>query len=228
MKRLGFLGAFMALALVFLGVGYAAWTDAVTVTSSVATGEFEVGFSDVRASVRDEAYIDNYTDENTPSPYKYGLGEGVLYSTTTIDPLNASEVGVSVNNVYPGVKWSTLYKIENSGTIPAVYDYAKILPETGGDSGLGAVMFENVQVYIYNEDNSVTTLYNQWTPGDGSVTDLEGIVDYALDGLRLEPGQTAEIRVNHQFPEEITDLELTTFTYSFVVNFRQHNVLSTN
>jgi hypothetical protein len=73
MKKIGLLSLALILALGTLGVGYAMWTDTVTVTGTVHTGTVQVGILDVGT--------------NDPGPGQYFLPDEPLQDGFSFDPL---------------------------------------------------------------------------------------------------------------------------------------------
>ena len=111
MKKIGLIVLALVVALGALGAGYAAWTDALTITGTVNTGYVEIGiremgndmgtgngvaaivYENVGAEIKDL----NQTGENT------GYYKGISYT---------------VNNAYPDFADEFSFDVKNIGTIP--------------------------------------------------------------------------------------------------------------
>lgn len=104
MKRIGMIGTLLLVALLVLGVGFARWSDTLTIGGRVNTGslkaEFdEVGSWDSEPEGKDYSSIECVVDEDDPS---------VLH--------------VTITNGYPSIDYYNAFDIVNSGTIPLHVD----------------------------------------------------------------------------------------------------------
>lgn len=120
MKKIGLLVLALIMALGALGVGYAAWTSAVSVNATVATGNVLVGIKDLGDSTSTPT---NGAPVGTPA----GYFDGLTYSTP---------------NSYPGriITYNTEGK--NLGTLPVA------LSVLGSSSGDFATIFAGATVRV--------------------------------------------------------------------------------
>ncbi|MCM0649314.1 SipW-dependent-type signal peptide-containing protein [Clostridium swellfunianum] len=96
MKKSRILTAAVVAAMVSLGAGYAAWTDALTINNTVSTGTLDVDF--VGGGV-----VWNADNANVA----FGTASG-SENTATID----------LDNLYPGAVATVTLPVKNNGTIP--------------------------------------------------------------------------------------------------------------
>jgi hypothetical protein len=103
MKKLGFLGFILLLALAFSGAAYANWSQQLAVGGNVRTGSFDVQFQNV-------LFV---KDSN-------GIGDG------SISSISADSFTLNVDRLYPGCEESVSFDLVNSGSIPAKIGVLKI------------------------------------------------------------------------------------------------------
>ena len=109
MKKTGLLVLSLVLALGALGIGYAAWSQTLTVTGNVNTG----------------SYIVTMTSP-TPSPTDVSKTAWV-----TVDAHNNYSCTLSVHNGYPGFVGTATFDIENTGSVPAKLTTVKLTEADG-------------------------------------------------------------------------------------------------
>jgi hypothetical protein len=105
-RKVGLIVLVVVIALGVLGVGYAAWTQTLTITGTVATAKFDV----------------NFTGNTTPA-----APTGGTVSSSIADPKAAT---LGVTNVYPGYSGDWTFTVTNSSSIPV----SVVLTETS-DTG---------------------------------------------------------------------------------------------
>jgi predicted ribosomally synthesized peptide with SipW-like signal peptide len=95
MKKIGILALALIVALSAIGMGYAWWTQSLTINGTVNTGSLKVAFTGVY-----------------PNPDGYGVA--------TCDPgFTGDTLTINIDNAYPGYYNILNYSIANHGTIPA-------------------------------------------------------------------------------------------------------------
>lgn len=117
MKKAKFLALALAGAITLMGAGYAAWSDSLTITSTVSTGYVDLYF------------ISQNNNEITPSSNV--ITGSVTYTADTESELDANGnkhettlqdnydiATVTVGNMYPGSRATVNLKIKNNSTIP--------------------------------------------------------------------------------------------------------------
>jgi len=152
MKRVGLISLVLVLALGALGVGYAAWTDTLTITGTVATGEVDWEFG--TCSLLDENEpIDpggdyppigepDYTcDDGFPwngaqNAYYWKLDKNVAWGEQLItdneDGTNHL-LEVTLHNAYPCYFNSLSFYPRNTGTIPIKINHVVVKGTMAGD-----------------------------------------------------------------------------------------------
>lgn len=98
MKKLKIIIASLAISMIFLGVGYAAWTDSLSISNTVKTGTFDINFKGGTVAW-------NSDNNNVAQGY------------VTIDE-NGKAI-VTLENLYPNAVATITIKVKNDGTIPA-------------------------------------------------------------------------------------------------------------
>ncbi|MGL4344448.1 MAG: hypothetical protein ACRCTE_04555 [Cellulosilyticaceae bacterium] len=97
MKKTKFMVGALVLSMGLLGTGYAYWTDALTVGTTVSTGKFDVTF--------DKGVL---------------FGEGALASEHASSKItvDAEKIDLEMANIYPGAEAKFNYTMTNNSTIP--------------------------------------------------------------------------------------------------------------
>jgi hypothetical protein len=126
MKKFGILCLALVLALGALGVGYAMWTDTVTISGTVSTNTVTIGFTEFTCQ---EMYQELPWDDQ--APFYQGEYEGKEVASCTCDMstrvddpatgLYGYKVGtVTVTNGYPCYWCFVTFVIKNLGTTPVI------------------------------------------------------------------------------------------------------------
>lgn len=100
MKKTRIMIILLSLSMIFLGVGYAAWTDSLTINSTVQTGKLDVNFQQSASSI-----IWNADNNNVANGF---IAIDETKNTAT----------VTLNNLYPHAIATITIPIKNEGTIP--------------------------------------------------------------------------------------------------------------
>jgi len=98
--RVAGLFAVVLISLAVLGFSYAWWTETLTISGSVATGELDVGFAN-----------------NATQCSEYITCKAILVDTDNDGDYD--KIDVTVNNAYPCGWCNVTFDIKNLGTIPA-------------------------------------------------------------------------------------------------------------
>ena len=150
---------------IFIGAGYAAWTDQLNINNTVSTGILNVEFIKPHFS----------PTELSASPY------------VVIHPVarDAKTVSFTLDNLYPGAAYSTLTEVQNKGTIPVKFANATV--SISGDNAVKDNLFVNFDCWIFDKDGNHTGTIS---PGQSNIplANLEGVLDSMLANLQLEPG----------------------------------------
>jgi hypothetical protein len=100
MKKVGLLVLVLVMALGAIGVGYAYWTQPVTVTASVDMGNLEAQITEVTEGVGD------------------GNGASLSAVPDNTSPDDGVELSITATQIYPGWTGVVNFKITNTGTMP--------------------------------------------------------------------------------------------------------------
>jgi predicted ribosomally synthesized peptide with SipW-like signal peptide len=130
----------LVIALALLGVGYALWSETLTITGTVQTGEVDVEFSQYPA----EECIDIQGVLTCPEPPEKAAAANctVAWSNTATDPNDngANLLEVTVTGMYPSYHCKVGFDVTSTGNVP-VHVW---LPEPAGDiPAWVATNFEN-------------------------------------------------------------------------------------
>ncbi|MGQ9677596.1 MAG: SipW-dependent-type signal peptide-containing protein [Chloroflexota bacterium] len=96
------LGLVLIIALAGLSVGYAYWTETLSINGSVTTGNLSVAFDGV-----------SVTDGDGDAAYGAGCTATVSGAGTDAETLN-----INVTNAYPGYSCTVNFNVKNDGSIP--------------------------------------------------------------------------------------------------------------
>lgn len=159
MKKVRFLLLIMTLALMMSGVGYAAWSESLSINSIIRTGELDVRF------------VEDTTGKGVRG------SEYVIPSMRIIDKNEKShKVEVSLDNMYPG-SWA-MFKIKgvNSGTIPAKFEKVKV--EFSGDKNLLSYLTFQAGVSI---DTDGDGKFDKVSDFKGALSDMESLFNKSIE-----------------------------------------------
>lgn len=143
----------LVLSMGLLGTGYAYWTDALQVNTTVTTGKFDMEFvagsESVNASEDGKNYVGQYkvTGEGVE---KIADDSGLVGTVTTEEGKDANEVVTfTAHNLYPTASVEFNVGIKNAGTIAAKLGTVAtddIELNTGGNTYLQKALSYKVQV----------------------------------------------------------------------------------
>lgn len=139
MKKFGILCLALVIALGSLGVGYALWSDSVTISGTVTTNTVSIGFTEFTCQEMHQELP--WNDDN---PFYQGEYEGKdvascvcdydggSYYTDPATDLSGYKVGtVTVTNGYPCYWCFTTFVITNLGTTPVIMQEWQPVDPTG-------------------------------------------------------------------------------------------------
>lgn len=134
MKKIGLLCLALVLALGSLGVGYAMWSDTLTIKGNVNTGEVHVIF----ASQYDNDVKND--DPNVPgswSGFPSPTWSGTRYNKdvgSTTSTYEGTSAQFLITNGYPSYWGSVIWDVKNTGTIPVkLHSVTLVELSKGGD-----------------------------------------------------------------------------------------------
>lgn len=182
----------MVFAIMLMGVGYAAWTDKITVKTTVATGEFDVDFTAVSFEALNEVDIFEIASQIDDE------SDAVLDEESGDNGDIADKIIVNVANLYPGASFKVVADVTNTGTIPALLDKIYV-------SGAEHDFFDLLQVEVIYSD------------GPNNVYNYQ-IYKGAVSGLDKQLFSTTLIDLGIT-PLEEKDTDKVTFTFEFPYDF---------
>lgn len=186
MKGTKIIAGALVSAMMLTGAGYAYWTDQVTVANTVSTGELKVEFDEV-------SFL------GVPIlPYQLNVDTaGENYINGSIEH-SAKTLTVSVGNMYPGSMSLFAAKIENKGSIPAVFDEVD-LDFTTDSSQLEEDLIVAGGYIHFNKNDAIKG-------GDfflGTLGNLEENLNSLFNNLRLEPGDYILLDIPEEHQAEV-------------------------
>lgn len=98
-RKVGLIVLAVVVALGALGVGYAAWSQTLTINGNVSTGTYDVVFANLSATETDTLGVGNVTADNL-------AGDGHSFDVT-------------VTNGYPGYVGVAHFDVHNTSSVPA-------------------------------------------------------------------------------------------------------------
>jgi len=178
----------LSAAITLSGVGYAYWTDALTVNNTVTTGELNVSFVD------DVHYPKIFGQTNE------------AYITKSITQVDSKTTSITVGNLYPGGYVRYEAKIINNGTIPVVFDNA-VVTTTETEPGYLDALLTQVFVAKYHTNGTQykTGETGYWAGkslGYKPASQLQANLNNIMAGLRLEPGEFITFDVPEEYLAE--------------------------
>lgn len=182
MKRIGLLSLALVLALGSLGIGYAAWTDTLTISGTVATGHVEWEFS------------------GSPAQSDSGLDDNVFFTleerhvnlvhmdkdvgSTSVAFTNNHLMTVTINNAYPFYYNHIAFIVHGLGVTPLKIWKVIIRDNNGAEV---ATLYANGYVYLDLDDDGEFDLELWWGDNFGYQMHASYSADISFDLLVLQP-----------------------------------------
>ena len=129
-KKMGLMFMAMVIALVGVGVGYAAWTDTITISGTVNTGDVDLVIEYLSTT---EVWKDLDTDGNVTVSYIKDADTGaivrqdgvvpqpgllVAYGNTTAVDVDGDTITFEFDNLFPSIDFWVDAKLHYAGSIP--------------------------------------------------------------------------------------------------------------
>lgn len=199
MSKTKLIALILLLTVVLMGAGYAYWNETLTVIGTVTTGELNVEF----------LQYDNMDD--IESPYIMHNEGRIDYVESRIAPFKISEdkhtLTAGFKDVFPGMYYFIPFRMENKGTIPAVFKSCTVTSDID-DSTLGGLSessllaqlrsnlkISNMELRVYNKDNirtkTLVVVNGSTIPLSALESTLNNIL--MLNPIRLEPGDSLQL-----------------------------------
>lgn len=247
MRKYKFIALALVLAVMLMGAGYAYWTETLTVSGTVTTGDMNVVFAPANIAgiydgvvnvgdiLRDLWEAFNGEDFNS---------EQAQDMTVSLEPSDDyKKLTFNITNMYPGTGGWVSFSIVNEGTVPVTLK--NITPNIVIDSGLKDELnyiIHPVRVYRYYNTgyDLIDGLLHGWdfvewvttepiycSTFNEYITQLSNIMkDVTLKpGEYIEHGDALSERggYNIVMPKEITSdsLEGATFSFNLELNYEQ-------
>jgi hypothetical protein len=123
MKRIGILSLVLIVVLASIGIGYAMWSDKVTISGDVNTGILTVKIAsqyDNDASNQNDPKVAGSWDFSGATPVWTGdrYTKNVASATSTYDTKDGRWAAIHITNGYPCYWGSSAWDVHNIGTIP--------------------------------------------------------------------------------------------------------------
>ncbi|HHY91587.1 MAG TPA: hypothetical protein GX503_07970 [Clostridiales bacterium] len=182
MQRTKFLALVLAVAVVLMGAGYAAWTDTFRVDSTIETGELSVELSDARND--SDAKVKVF--EVKKNEYREAEARDNINVVGPQIDSNKKKVTFQFKNLFPGTKAYTKFKAKNNGTVPAKINNVTVSWNTlnkgpdGKEDLAGAMMVDYRFRIINNRGDKVEDF-----EGTCKLSDLERELNAKLRGKEL-------------------------------------------
>jgi len=208
-KKIGLISLAIVLAVGVIGFGYANWSQTLTITEEVNTGEFIVGIRDVETDDPPPALT-----ETGGELYPTSATEGTLdpgYSKNVASALSENvgelkcthegedfyhEVKETITNGYPSYRCTITLEFANCGSVPAKgQSVVRTIPDGGDPDGLAQfVMIEGWEIFN-DAGTSVAT--------GVTVAELEA----ALQAYQLDPCDTMQLTITKHIIQDVGEVE---------------------
>jgi predicted ribosomally synthesized peptide with SipW-like signal peptide len=152
-KKLGFIALALVLALGVLGVGFALWSQQLTITGTVDTGTLLVGIRDNGTNDPPPDLVSGGVVYPQNSPVDGTIDEGYDKNVGAIESINGTykftkdqvdyyhDITYHITNAYPCYTGTGFFAVANGGTIPVK---CKTITVTGGDINEVTYMFSGI------------------------------------------------------------------------------------
>jgi len=192
MKKFGLICLALVLALGALGIGYAAWTDTVTIDGSVATGDVDVNVVEVSSTfvykiltatggTPGEMVVHHVWGSTDPSPPEGTVDVDYILVASAVAVITAEdEVDVTMTNLFPSADFKVDFLLHYDGSIPARIKMGS--PGSEDDivfTGTDAAWFNALWPTVYGHPN-----YNNY-PNDPEVAFYGEMWTSDVDGNKL-------------------------------------------
>ena len=181
-EKMGTIFVLCTLAFAGIGIGYAHWSEILTINGSVETGSIDPIFYCVSTNdptspgSNDPKECGGWDiDTTTWDGERYDKNVGAI--DASIDPQDSSQLYITVTNAYPCYYGSVLFSIKNVGTVPVKIKSIKLVKIDRGDwwKNVNVELDKDTTYYVDFEATRVAT-----TPSDGD--------DFSFSISLIEPG----------------------------------------
>lgn len=245
MRKYKFIALAMLLAVMLMGAGYAYWTETLTISNTVTTGDMDVVFApahiagdyDGKINLRD--ILDDLWEAIDDGDY-YNFNQAP-YMTVSLEPLNDyKQLSFEITDMYPGTGGLLAFLIVNDGTVPVTLEnitYDNLNDSKGLRDELNYIIHPLRAYELISNNGILNALFNELfvvnhetihcDTFDEFITKLNGL----LSGVTLKPGECIKMGdvlfeqggYNIEMPAGITSdaLEEATFSFDLQLNYKQ-------
>jgi len=202
MKKIGIICLMLVLALGAMGVGYATWSQTLTITEEVNTGTFQVGVRDMGTNDDGPAlgetwpaggtvgklYPENSPTDGTLDP-GYTKNVGAAHSEQGVEKFKHEEVQYyhdvteTIVNAYPSYSCNITLQFANGGTVPA--NGVSLIKTVGTDTA-GLAPFVEITGWEIRDDS------NAYVDSGVTIADL----NTAIQAYQLDPCNIMQLDLN--------------------------------
>lgn len=196
MKKTRIIAAALMAVVVSAGVGYAAWTDNLSVKGIVNDGEMKVEF----------------TDTATLLKHKYPFGKDLelksKYVKSEVKLEDPKTVKVTLDSLYPGTGLLYAARFDNKGTIPAVIDRVEVNFTQDNQLLKDNLVVVGGFLHLNKNDRPVEVgifpnLKDGIIRNKIYLKDLQDNLNKSLKGQRLEPGDYITLDIPEEDKAEV-------------------------
>lgn len=201
MKKTSIISILVILAFGMMGIGFAMWSDTVSISAAAQAGELEFNYIDGSAGS-----LDPVGDSDGDQTSNYGMlsigtcpeAKNVGSTATTMADTNADgykdKINVVVSNAYPCYFNDVSWYVANTGTIPLIIQRAKLT--LGGTEYV--ITTGKLYIFCKNPDESYS-LIEVPASAMGNLEQyyksVNGVIEFIWGnnvGLQMHPGERAE------------------------------------
>lgn len=187
MGKVGLLFLVLVLALASVGVAFAAWTDTITISGSVNTGEVDWEIDTGSATQKPDSPDWNcFWDLNGGT--RFSDPEGKNVATTTVTIVGKDKMNVVIDNAYPYYFDHIAFIAHGLGTIPFRIWKVNIFK----DGQLVNTIYKNAYVYLDYNGDGANDLELWWGDNFGLQMHYCDRVDFSFEMLILQPAPQNE------------------------------------
>jgi len=206
MKKTRFMLLALVAALILMGAAYAAWTQSLTITSTVETGELFVKVDNRNTIVE----VDK-TGNGGYEPADVNINDVVKITGTESrkagEGTTITKINYTLGNVYPGTRINSELALTNLGTINASASVADITIDNN-------LLWNALKISVNDQSVAGNTV-------EEKKADLRNKIEAAIAGLNSNTGST--LRIKQEFPYSSgNETENQTLNWSIIVNFEQN------
>lgn len=240
MRKYKFIALALVLAVMLMGAGYAYWTETLTISNTVSTGDLDVRFAPkvIHGDYDRHLNLDNFF-RNIWSLYEDQKIDEGKFMDVSIDPSDDfKKLSFTVTDIYPGAGGFLHFVLVNTGTVPATLtDIQANTNFANNTEGL-----KDAFDYTIHKLRLVKTLKLFGIPFEyvdvvsqpiacESFDDFVNELRDIMSGYTLEPGWSWELNTGDvlaeiggysiELPASVEDYEDGQFRFDLSLNFQQ-------